>query len=145
MIDVGDLIAEGLIERVPADPTTAAALLGAAGRHIAAAHRVVEVDPEGAYSLLYDAARKAIAAIMLSEGLRTRAVPGSHRAVAGFARRVDRSAPARDHLRRLDAMRRNRNRAEYGAASIGSQVVTDDLRHAEAIVEIARARIAGIS
>jgi hypothetical protein len=38
-------------------------------------------------------------------------------------------------------MRRNRNRIEYGAATIGSQVVADDLQHAREIVVIARQRV----
>lgn len=141
MTEVGDLIAEGAVERVPVDLETAGLWLDAAERHLVGAQRIAGVDPEGAYSLLYDAARKAVAAVMLSEGLRARAVPGSHRAVAEYARRIARSAPSRDHLRRLDAMRRNRNRAEYGTASLGSQIVADDLRHAAAIVDIARDRI----
>ena len=102
---------------------------------------LTDVDPEGAYSLQYDAARKAVAAIMLSEGLRARAMLGSHRAVAEFARRIDATSPARNHLRRFDAMRRNRNRIEYGATTIGSQVVADDLQHAREIVVIARRRV----
>lgn len=141
MTDVSDLITEGLIERVPVDVETAGMWLDAAQRHLVAAQRVIDVDPEGAYSLQYDAARKAVAAIMLSEGLRARAMPGSHRAVAEFARRIDATSPARKHLRRFDAMRRNRNRIEYGATTIGSQVVADDLQHAREIVVIARRRV----
>jgi len=141
MTDVSDLIAEGLIERVPVDLETAGIWLDAAQRHLVAAERVIDVDAEGAYSLQYDAARKALAAIMLSEGLRARAMPGSHRAVAEFARRIDATSSARKHLRRFDAMRRNRNRIEYGTATIGSQVVADDLQHAREIVVIARQRV----
>lgn len=141
MTEVSDLIADGLIERVPVDVGTAGIWLDAAQRHLVAAERVIDVDPEGAYSLQYDAARKALRAIMLSEGLRARAMPGSHRAVAEFARRIDATSPARNHLRRFDAMRRNRNRIEYGAVTIGSQVVADDLHHAREIVVIARRRV----
>jgi hypothetical protein len=93
--------------------------------------------------LLYDAARKAIAAMMLTEGLRARAVPGSHRAVAEYAVRSGNRKQDRAHLERFDDIRRNRNRVEYGNATIGSQVVDNDLEHAAAIVEIAAARIGG--
>jgi DNA-binding IclR family transcriptional regulator len=93
--------------------------------------------------LLSDAARKAIAAMMLTEGLRARAVPGSHRAVADYAVRSVERSQDRAHLERFDGMRRNRDRVEYGTAAIGSQVVDNDLEHAAAIVEIAAARVGG--
>lgn len=57
MTDVSDLITEGRIERVPVDVETAGMWLDAAKRHLVAAERVIDVDPEGAYSLHYDAAR----------------------------------------------------------------------------------------
>ena len=143
MTEISDLITQGMLERVPADRATAGDWIDAARRHLVSADRIKDVDPEGAYVLLYDAARKAIAAMMLTEGLRARAVPGSHRAVAEYAVRSVNRKQDRAHLQRFDGMRRNRNRVEYGTATIGSQVVESDFEHAVAIVEIAAARIGG--
>lgn len=77
---------------------------------------------------------------MLSEGLRTRAVPGSHQAVARFAGVI----PARDadlpSLQRFDTIRRNRNRSEYGQRVFGRAEVERDLAHARRIVAVAGER-----
>jgi hypothetical protein len=74
-----DLLARGLVERVEADPETARATLSDCKRHLASAERIATDDPNGAYQLLYDVARKAIAAHMLSAGLRaSRNRPGAH-------------------------------------------------------------------
>ena len=137
-----ELIREGLVEQVPADLLTARGWLEAAGRHLEAARAIADLDPAGAYSLTHDAARKAVAAMMLAEGLRTRAVPDSHRAVARFAESIGGDEREALSLGRLDAMRRNRNRSEYGTRVFGSAEVTADLEYARRIVEIARRRIA---
>ncbi len=133
MTSVDDLIRTGLIERVPPDRDTAAVWLADASRHLDAAAHILDIDRAGAYGLAYDAARKAVAAHMLVHGLRVRSVPGAHRSIALYAESL--ASDSRD-LARLDAMRRNRNRSEYGHRVFGRQEVAADLEHAQAIVAL---------
>lgn len=140
---VDELVARRMIERVPPDPDTARAWLEDADRHLEAASRILDVDLAGAYSLIYDAARKAMAAVMLAEGLRARAVPGSHQAVARFAETIAAGDTDLATLQRLDAMRRNRNRSEYGRRVFGRAEVERDLAHARRMVAIASRRTGG--
>jgi hypothetical protein len=58
------------LERVPASAEHAAKLIGDAQRHVASARRIADEDPVGAFQLLYDAARKALCAILENQGLR---------------------------------------------------------------------------
>jgi hypothetical protein len=68
MIVVDRLVAEGRLEVVKADPKDAKAKLEEAKRHLDSARAIADSDTEGAYSLLYDAARKAIDSHMLAHG-----------------------------------------------------------------------------
>jgi hypothetical protein len=45
-------------------------MLAAAAKHLNSAQVVARSDPDGAYTLLYDAARKSLAAVLQSQGLR---------------------------------------------------------------------------
>ena len=66
---------------MPSDAATARASLAEARRHLASAKLIPGADPNGAYVLLYDAARKANAAHMLASGLRVAARPRAQEAV----------------------------------------------------------------
>ncbi len=138
MTTIDELLREGTIERVPPDPTAAASRLEQCERHLEAAALIVDVDPAGAYGLVYEAARKAVTAVLIHRGFRPRAVPGSHRAVARFATSLAETAGDAIHLHRLDSMRRNRNRGAYGMRVFGRAEIESDLVHGRAIVEIAR-------
>jgi hypothetical protein len=134
--DLGSLIKEGRIERVEADTTAARDRLGEARLHLDSAVLIAETDPAGAYSLLYDAARKAVDAHMLMSGYRvSRSRLGAHEATARYASSMLGSGPHGESARRFDRMRRNRNRSEYGAWQIGRSTLEADLGHARAIVE----------
>lgn len=135
-----DALAEaGRIEPVPPDPETAAGQLAQAREHLASAELLSARDPAGAYVMLYDAARKAVAAHMLAAGWRVRASrPGAHEAVARYA--VVALADGCPSARELDRMRRMRNRVEYGAVvELGAADLAADLGHARAIVAAAEA------
>ena len=136
-----DLLAERLVTEAPPDTTAASAWLSAAETHLVSAEAVAGGDLAGAYALLYEAAQKAVAAAMLIDGLRVRARPGSHLAVARYALSLERSPEDGPHLARLDEMRRNRNRSQYGNRVFGIQEVTADLDHAREIVSIIKALI----
>jgi hypothetical protein len=130
------LVREGRIDRVEADPDAARDRLEEARRHLDSAGLIAETDPAGAYSLLYDAARKAVDAHMLMSGYRvSKSRLGAHEATARYAASVLGSGPHAESARRFDRMRRNRNRSEYGAWQIGRSTSEADLVHARAIVD----------
>lgn len=128
--DVEALLRDGRIEKVEADPSAARAKLGEAERHLDSAAQIAADDPAGAYSLLYDAARKAIDAHMLASGYRvSKSRLGAHEATARYA-----SSVLGEDARHFDRMRRNRNRSEYGAWEVGRSTLEADARHARDIV-----------
>ena len=127
-----DLRKGGLIESVSSDPVAVAGWLTDAERHLEAAKAIEELDPSGAYILAYDAARKSVAAALLTAGFRVLSRPGSHQALARYAD----SLAARTNetaLKRLDRMRRNRNRSEYGSRTFGKAEVAEAIDTADSI------------
>lgn len=103
------LLADRHLQQVVADGDTVAALLQAAARHVATAASAVDDDPEGAYSLAYDAARKAATALLAHQGLRPTSA-GGHIAVVETVRAQFPKVPG---LVSLDRLRRRRNQSEY--------------------------------
>lgn len=97
------------IQRIIADSQTAEALLKSARRHVKTAGTVVNDDPEGAYTLAYDASRKSAAAVLAHQGLRG-TTAGGHLAVVDAVRAQFPGVPG---LSSLDRLRRRRNQAEY--------------------------------
>ena len=69
----------------------------------------MEQDPEAAYSLAYDAARKSATALLNHQGLRP-TTAGGHFAVVDTVRAQFPGVPG---LTSLDRLRRRRNQAEY--------------------------------
>jgi len=132
MNTLDDLRNRGLIAAVEPDQATATGWLYDAGRHLEAAIKIAELDPSGAYLLAYDAARKSVAAALLTSGHRVLGRPGSHQALAQFAEsltlQVDEPA-----LKRFDRLRRNRNRSEYGSRTFGRAEVEGAIDTARAI------------
>lgn len=105
-----------------------------AGRHLKSARLIAGEDPEGAYALLYDAARKAVDAHLAANGLRvSKSRLGGHEATALYARAVVGGDHA-DDARALDRMPKQRNRVEYGAWHISVARLKADLTHAEGLV-----------
>jgi hypothetical protein len=126
---------------VPVDRERALAMVGDAQRHLEAAATVADLDPNGAYHLLYDAARKAIWAHMLAHGYRPTSAAGGHAAAIAYAQEALAGQAAVNHL---DRMRRTRNRSEYGTAHFTRAAVENDLSHARAIAAVvARALSSG--
>lgn len=107
--EVAHLVAQRHLQRVVADPEIASALLASACRHVESAHRTVGDDPEAAYSLAYDAARKSATALLAHQGLRP-TTAGGHIAVVDVVRAQFPGVPG---LASLDRLRRRRNQAEY--------------------------------
>jgi hypothetical protein len=142
-VTIADLVRDGRLERVPADPATAAASVEEARRHLTSADLIAGADPNGAYALLYDAARKAIAAHMLASGLRVTVRPRAHEAVGLYALDALSGSPEIDSVEYFDRMRRKRNRTEYGVRTFGAAEIARDLRHASAIVDAVERELDG--
>lgn len=130
------MIADGDLEYVPADEELANRILQMAVDHLGTAERESSLDPVMAYSALYDAARKALTALLQVQGLRPTRI-GGHLAVLG-ACRAQLDPPLGKILRPLDRMRRVRHAAEYPAATtaISADDVKNDLPAAQAVVEL---------
>ncbi|MDR1187716.1 MAG: HEPN domain-containing protein [Bifidobacteriaceae bacterium] len=108
---VDQLLATHRIERVRASRPNADALLAEANRHLDSA-KMLSDDPTGAFQLSYDAARKALAAILVNEGLRARAGEGDHAVVLDVAL-AQLDPPLGPKLSEFDWMRRLRNASQY--------------------------------
>lgn len=136
------LVASGRLGRVPSNPDRAHALLVQARRHLASAAELQDSDPPLAYVALYDAARKAILAHLVANGLRETARPGAHQAVVEYAQAVLVDNESSEALSRLDRLRRNRNRSEYESWEPTANMIASDLKHAAAIVDLVAALLA---
>jgi hypothetical protein len=86
-------------------------LVQAAG-HIDSAERVAAADPTDAYSLLYDAARKSLAAVLQTQGLRATS-KGGHYAIQEAINAQFPGSPPRETFRSFRRLRRTRNQVEY--------------------------------
>ncbi|BDE17312.1 MULTISPECIES: hypothetical protein [Mycobacterium] len=117
------LIADKRIEQVQPSRAAADRLLDQARSHLESAAQIADSDAVGAYALVYDAARKALAAVLENEGLRATS-RGGHIAVLE-AVRAQLEPPLGGKLMPFDRMRRRRNVIEY---SPEGSVVADDVR-----------------
>ncbi len=120
------------LEHVPADADTVAALLASARRHVASAAMTASADPEGAFALAYDAARKTATALLAHQGLRPTSA-GGHIVIVEA---INAQFPGVAGLKSIDRLRRRRNQAEYPDPQNYDPVTTDEAAEA---VDAARA------
>jgi hypothetical protein len=143
-IDV--LIARGALEHVPASREAAEAELVRARTHLASAQQLLDSDPEGAYTLAYDSARRALAAVLQNQGLRATS-RGGH--VAGYeAVLAQLDPPLGSLLRPFNRMRARRNEVAYRsseAPAVTAADVTADVSKVEALIEVAEKTIPNMS
>jgi hypothetical protein len=111
---VDGMLARGELEQVPADRAHADLLLAQAHQHLRSAEAIAPFDPVGAYQLLYDAARKALNAVLENEGLRATSRGGHIAVLDAVSAQLD--PPLGPILRPFDRLRRRRNQAEYPAS-----------------------------
>lgn len=126
------------LQRVQPDREHAEVLIAQARAHLASAKVLAGSDPEGAYALLYDAARKALTAILENQGLRPTSKGGHLAAYEATMAQLENEL--RTTLRPFDRMRRRRHDAEYPATDaepFGADDVAADLPKAKGIVEAA--------
>lgn len=79
--------------------------------HVGSARQSAATDPEGAYTLACDAARRALAAVLQNQGLRATG-RGGH-TVIHEAVRAQLDPPLGAMLRPFNRMRARRNEVEY--------------------------------
>jgi hypothetical protein len=131
------MIAASELQRIPASREHADRLILQARRHLVSADEISDDDPAGGYTLLYDAARKALTAVLENQGLRP-TTRGGHLAVYE-ATRAQLDPPMGQVLRPFDRMRRQRHDVEYpptDAPQISANDVREDAAKARAIVDL---------
>lgn len=117
-----ELIDARHLQRIVADSDIVTALLASARRHVESARLTAGQDPEAAFSLAYDAARKSATALLGHQGLRP-TTTGGHIAVVDSMRAQFPGVPG---LTSLDRLRRRRNQAEYPDPSSYDPITTEE-------------------
>ena len=105
---------------------------------MASARRIADDDPAGAFQLLYDAARKALCAILENQGLRPTSRGGHIAVLETVSAQLD--PPMGKVLRPFDRLRRQRNNAEYprqDTPTLTTDDVTRDIPKIEDMVDLA--------
>lgn len=127
---IDDLLADSRLQRVPANAELAHAYLDQARAHLDVSEANVDRDPIGSFQLAYDAARKALASLLLMQGLRPTS-SGGHIAVYDAVLAQFGTGVMAETIRPFSSMRRLRNTTEY--PSLEQPVATgDDARRAQA-------------
>lgn len=144
-LDLRAMIDAGELERVDPDPEAAAVELGDARTHLGSAGKLIGDDPIMAYSAVYDATRKALAAHMRAHGYRVRGKVGHHAKTIRYGGAALQGQGIDDVLEHLDEMRVARNDAEYSGRRIGRQEVAADLETARSVVRAVQAELERLS
>jgi hypothetical protein len=134
--DLRRLLDAGFLEVVAPHGEDALLRLGEAERHLASAEQIAGSDPNGAFQLAYDAARKAVTAHMLARGLRVTNQPGAHVTTGRYA-----LIELGEAFAPFDRMRRRRNRSEYGTSFVSQAEVATAIGDERAMVAAVRARL----
>ncbi len=108
---VDQMLADRHLERVPANPEAAQGLLLKAHTHLRSAEALAEADVDLAYDALHAANRKALTALLISQGLRP-TQSGGHIAVYE-AVRAQLDPPLGRVLAPYSRIRRARNASDY--------------------------------
>lgn len=135
---IEQMLADADLQRVPASRELADRLLAQARSHASSAAKVCDEDPEGGYALAYDAARKALAAILENQGLRVTS-KGGHIAIFESVR-AQLDPPMGRTIRRFNRMRSRRNDAEYppvDAPRLDAEDVREELGNTNEIIQLA--------
>jgi hypothetical protein len=140
------LIARGSLEHVPASREAAEAELARARTHVASARQLLASDPEGAYTLAYDGARRSLAAVLQNQGLRATSRGGHIAVYEAVLAQLD--PPLGPLLRPFNRMRVRRNEVAYRsseAPSVTAEDVTADVAKVEDLIGIAEKTIPNMS
>jgi uncharacterized protein (UPF0332 family) len=132
------LLDSGELQEIKLDQEHAEKLLRQARAHLRSAVRCQDDDLEGAYTLLYDAARKSLVALLEIQGLRP-TTQGGH-IVVFEALIAQLQPPMGSVINPFNRMRRMRRVAEYPQRKdqdVTEADVREDLEKAEEIVKLA--------
>jgi hypothetical protein len=135
---VDALVAEGVLVRVPPDLEEARRELATAETHLQGAEAAAGVDPTGAFTLAYDAARKAVVAHMRVRGLRVRSRFGAHYQTGRYASASLMTSGIDEHVVAFVNMRQVRNDTEYEGEIVADSDSAEALSHARAIVAMVK-------
>ena len=136
---VDGLIASGKLQRVFASREHAERLLDQSRKHLSSCDLTASKDPEGAYALLYDAARKSLTAVLEVQGLRPTSVGGHVVIYQALKAQID--PPMGRIMSTFNRLRRSRHDSEYPSLSgpeLTEQDVREDLEKAKEIVGVAQ-------
>jgi hypothetical protein len=121
---IKQLLAASNLQKVAPSREAANTFLDAAAKHLDSALTVAEHDPDGAYTLVYDAARKSLAAVLQAQGLRATS-KGGHYAIQEAVAAQFTKPPPREAFRPFARLRRTRNQVEYDDIS---PITADDVQ-----------------
>jgi hypothetical protein len=121
------LSARGRLTRVTPNRALADTLLTQARAHIASGEAIMDTDPAGGFVLVYDAARKALSAILVNQGLRAGG-DGAHAVLLDVVL-AQLEPPLGTTFRPFTWMRPLRNHTEYPAPDHAT-AQEDDVREA---------------
>ena len=124
--EVTTLLEQRRLQRVPIDDGAVEALVAASEKHVSTAAMAAATDPDGAYSLAYDAVRKSASALLARQGLRATS-RGGHISVV---RAVTAQFPGEAGLASMDRLRRRRNQVEYPDPETYDPIDVDELEDA---------------
>lgn len=127
------LLTRDELEVVPATEDTVTSLLVMAEGHTSAADGCLALDPASAYTLAYDAARKAATALLGHQGLRP-TTRGGHLAVVDA---MEAQFPGVPGLTALDRLRRRRNQSEYPDPAGHDRITEEEAREAISVARTA--------
>jgi hypothetical protein len=132
------LLFDQRLQRVPASREHADSMIAQARRYVASARLVASTDADAGYVLAYDAARKALTAVLENQGLRPTSRGGHIALIDAVTAQLD--PPLGATLRPVDRMRTRRNRIEYPAPDV-PPVTADELAETlpkvEAVIDVA--------
>lgn len=118
---IDHMLERGQMTRVVPNRAQSDQLLTQAEAHLRSAQMLRDTDTAGAFVLAYDAARKALSAILLNQGLKTRG-EGAH---ALLAEAIGSQLASAIDLTGFGWMRITRNATEYGSDRHPGATVTD--------------------
>lgn len=135
---IDELLTAGELQRVQPDLAVAHQLLGAARNHLASADQIRASDPEGAFAAIYDAARKACAALLQAQGLRS-TTRGGHIAIRDAVDAQFASLSGGKVLRPFDRLRRRRHEIEYPSreSTLDEDELTEAIGRSREVVSFA--------
>lgn len=126
------------LQKVIASREHAERLLKQAENHLLSSAKLATEDPEGAYSALYDAARKALVAVLEVQGLRP-TTKGGHFIICE-ALEVQINPPFNEVISTFNRIRKMRNAQEYPqieSPELKTEDVLEDLEKSKKIVALA--------